>query len=758
VAFDLEPRDPLEPTQELPDAPLAEVITQLAEGVAEGQARLDLSAAQVASVLANSRVSVIPSVTQIVSEDGTTRYETASPVEVSLLELGITPTFYAFSEATAEVAMDLKVTESITETDTSEQRAFLTMGTRSLRMERRLNRDVTAHSRLSVKLVPVPTPVRLEPTTITVDEGEGQPTGGGAAVSLLSLSTSTVAGGTAASGTITLGAPAPAGGANVALSSANQDVVKVPAIVTVPAGDTTAQFEVGTEPISSSTPVSITASAEGVQRSTTLTVHPPAPSAFVFDPQQIGGGETSKGTIILSGPAPGDTSVALSGSNTDTAEFPATVPVEANATEVVFEAKGIKFTGADRNVTVSAIYLGGTQSSSLTVRGAAAPESLAVNPTSVVGRTGNVQGTITLSAPAPAGGTSVSLSSANQNVVKVPSSVSVPAGSTTAQFQVGTEPVSSLTPVAITASAEGVQKSVTLSVQPPAPSGFSFSPPQVAGGVTSTGTITLSGPAPSGTSIALSASNTSTATMPTSVAVPLNATQVTFNATGASFTGANQSVTVTVSYLGSTRQASLTVEGKPAPTLDGFLFEPEKIVGGEVSKGTITLSGPAPSGTSIALSASDTSAVSLPRSVPVPAGATEVGFEATGATFVGSGRIVTVKASYLGSTLSASLSVVGEDKDPKEVAIAKEIEVDSRTFEESATTAPEESAEKQPGEESTRESDDSASASSFVRPAESDLPGQEAVDQPPEQEEEQPEVKEEKPRARRGRKKKRPES
>jgi hypothetical protein len=140
--------------------------------------------------------------------------------------------------------------------------------------------------------------------------------------------------------------------------------------------------------------------------------------------------------------------------------------------------------------------------------------------------------------------------------------------------------------------------------------------------------------------------------------------------------------------------------------------------------------------------------------VPVPTGATEVGFNATGATFVGNGRIVTVTASYLGSTLSASLTVVGEDKGIKEVRLAKEIEVEFETREGSGTEGTEELAEKQPGKESTRESDDSGSARSFVRPAERDLPGQEAVDQPPEQ----PEVKEEKPRARRGRKKKRPES
>ena len=177
MAFDLSPRDPLQPTRELPDAPLAEVLTQLAEAVAEGQARLDLSAAQVLTELARTRVSVIPSIRQIVRQDGTVAFEQADPVEVSLLELGIAPTFYAFSEATAEVAMDLKVVESVVESGASEQqRAFLSIGTRSLRAERRLNRDVGVHSRVSTKLVPVPTPARLEPATATVED---QPQGGG---------------------------------------------------------------------------------------------------------------------------------------------------------------------------------------------------------------------------------------------------------------------------------------------------------------------------------------------------------------------------------------------------------------------------------------------------------------------------------------------------------------------------------------------------------------------------------------------------
>ena len=43
MAFDLDPRDPLAPGEELPDAPLAEVLTKLAEAVAEGPAVIQLS-------------------------------------------------------------------------------------------------------------------------------------------------------------------------------------------------------------------------------------------------------------------------------------------------------------------------------------------------------------------------------------------------------------------------------------------------------------------------------------------------------------------------------------------------------------------------------------------------------------------------------------------------------------------------------------------------------------------------------------------
>jgi hypothetical protein len=161
MAFNLTPKNLSEPTQELLGADLAELITKLAEAVAEGQARLDLSSAQVLQELARTQVSIVPSIRQIVTEEGAVSYEQASPVQVSLLELGMLPTFFAFSEATVEVAMDLKVVEQINSSGTVNSRQSLFAATKSLQTQRRLNRDVSISTKMTVKLVPVPPPSRL---------------------------------------------------------------------------------------------------------------------------------------------------------------------------------------------------------------------------------------------------------------------------------------------------------------------------------------------------------------------------------------------------------------------------------------------------------------------------------------------------------------------------------------------------------------------------------------------------------------------
>src|SRR5664279_3829273 len=74
--------------------------------------------------------------------------------------------------------------------------------------------------------------------------------------------------------TLTLGAPAPAGGIGVAISSDNPRVAHPPALVEVAGGATSARFVVRTFRVRKKTFVQITASANASHTSVTLSVNP----------------------------------------------------------------------------------------------------------------------------------------------------------------------------------------------------------------------------------------------------------------------------------------------------------------------------------------------------------------------------------------------------------------------------------------------------------------------------------------------------
>jgi subtilisin family serine protease len=186
--------------------------------------------------------------------------------------------------------------------------------------------------------------------------------------------------------------------------------------------------------------------------------------------------------------------------------------------------------------------------------------SLSLNPTSVVGGNSST-GTVTLTAPAPSGGFVVNLSSSNTNVATVPSTVTVPAGATSANFTVSTQAVSSATSVTVTASAGGVSRTATLTVNP-APSvtlqSLTISPTSVWGGSTATGTVTLSSPAPAGGVVVQLRSSSSRASVPSSVTIPAGATSARFTIqTRSAFS--ITTVTITATYNGVSRSAQLTV-------------------------------------------------------------------------------------------------------------------------------------------------------------------------------------------------------
>ncbi len=201
-------------------------------------------------------------------------------------------------------------------------------------------------------------------------------------------------------------------------------------------------------------------------------------------------------------------------------------------------------------------FPGCTGGSSLTV------SSVGLSSSSVEGGT-VVTGTVTLSATAPSGGASVTLSSSNQSAATVSGSVTVPSGSTSTTFPVTTYPVTTTSSAVISASYGTSSANATLTVNPPASSitvsSLSLNPSSLVGGNTSQGTVTLTSAAPSGgASVSLSSSNASAASVPASVTVAAGSTSATFNVT-TSTVSTSTDVTITASYNSSNAGAILTV-------------------------------------------------------------------------------------------------------------------------------------------------------------------------------------------------------
>lgn len=161
--------------QELLDTPFPDMVTKLALGVAEAQRALDENSVETAQALADTTIELVLAVTQTIAADGTVSFTNAEPVEVSLLQIGLLPTFYQFQEASIELTMDIKTTTS-TETNIKvgvKAKAGFACWSASVNIDTSFNRkfgkEVRGTSRLYTKMVPVPPPPRIAPELIVVD-------------------------------------------------------------------------------------------------------------------------------------------------------------------------------------------------------------------------------------------------------------------------------------------------------------------------------------------------------------------------------------------------------------------------------------------------------------------------------------------------------------------------------------------------------------------------------------------------------------
>jgi len=469
-------------------------------------------------------------------------------------------------------------------------------------------------------------------------------------ISSITLNPTSVVGGVNSTGTVTLSGAAPSGGEGVNLSSSDPQVASVPGTVTVPQGATSVNFAVTTYPVGDTGNIVITASGNGLQ-SGSLTVTTPVASSVTVSPSTINATYASTGTVTLNVVAPvGGTPVTLSSDNA-AVTVPASVTVPGGSSSVTF---GISTSsvGTTTTATISATA-GATVTTTLTVNPfALAIQSVSVNPLSVTGGSSST-GTAKLNGPAPFGGTTVTLSSSDPTAT-VPASVVVPAGASSATFAITTSAVTNTVLATISATMNGTQTTVLTITDPPVTSAIvSLNPNSVTGGTSTTGSVTLNAEAPAGGIVVALSSNNAAASVPSSITVPTGATKANFTVT----TGAVASVTtptITATFNG-TSTAQLIVN---PPAIQSVSVNPTSVIGGSSnSTGTVTLNGPAPAGgISVALTNSNTSAVTMPLSVVVVAGATTATFTAT-SQVVTSQAIVTITA-VLNSSQTTTLTVI----------------------------------------------------------------------------------------------------
>ena len=177
--------------QELLDVPIADMVRDLAAAVAEGQLSLDRASIETLKFLASeaNAIDLIPQVTEVIAPTLSTvtvngndvqvpgisvTQQPTTPVRTTLLQAGLLPTFYQFTEALIEVKLSITLREAGS-TQTAGRPGFARRGAMAFaapvnfRNASTYSHTTEGSSLLRVTMKPVPPPVRLTPDVVTVN-------------------------------------------------------------------------------------------------------------------------------------------------------------------------------------------------------------------------------------------------------------------------------------------------------------------------------------------------------------------------------------------------------------------------------------------------------------------------------------------------------------------------------------------------------------------------------------------------------------
>ncbi|MCC7434519.1 MAG: hypothetical protein IT363_07525 [Methanoregulaceae archaeon] len=372
----------------------------------------------------------------------------------------------------------------------------------------------------------------------------------------LTPSVSEVFGGRSLAATVTIQHPAPPG-TRVTLSD-NSSYVSMPSSVQVTQGLTAAAFTIDTTQVfSSNRTVTLTASAFGNSITATLVVKPyPTVASFVLAKTYLYGGAATTGTATLSAPAPFTDSFTF----TDNSAFVSVVSPITVAQGVSSKTTNISTTNPSsvQTATITANFKGTTRTATLSVYPMAVIQSFKLTPNPLLAGYFTLA-RVTLTSPA-AITTELRFTEASGYVV-FPPTRTIQAGQTTNAFVVyGFQPPSDQSiPVSVAiVGDENNPTNATLDLLRVELTGLTCSPNPVRGGALGVLTATVNRALPTNRPVSLTSSNITIATVPRTVT--LVAGNTTVSATISTFPQVtSKNVVLTASYLGTTKQVTLTV-------------------------------------------------------------------------------------------------------------------------------------------------------------------------------------------------------
>jgi hypothetical protein len=184
--------------RDLLDLPFAELVRNLAIAIADGQTALDRNSLETLRTLVDTNIDVITDITELIEPEtrvvdaggtpitvtGARITPSAAPtVSMSMIQAGILPTFYQFTEASIEVRLSITMREDADTTSAARSTdvggasyGWLGMGASrayaasvDFRSANKYQYAAEGASSLMVMMRPVPPPSRLEPAVTTVN-------------------------------------------------------------------------------------------------------------------------------------------------------------------------------------------------------------------------------------------------------------------------------------------------------------------------------------------------------------------------------------------------------------------------------------------------------------------------------------------------------------------------------------------------------------------------------------------------------------